>query len=240
MVLSKTKKPLIILVLAILIGAIYSFYSKEIKNHTVEFINKHLDFKLERIIYEQNNRFCLNIKNLEMFEKYLNTQLFEIPIDKEKEKLKLIECLNSVTVSRIIPKTLVVKVTEKNPIAIWQNEKKHYFITDNKEVISIYNTNNLEDFLIVTGKNANLAIEELFQIIDYAPIIKEHISSAIYIGERRWNIRLKNGLEIKLPAQLPLEAWKEFTSLSAKKDLFSKKNKIKTLDFRIRDKLVVS
>jgi len=234
---NKIKTFTVVFIISVFFG-LTIFQKEKIKEYLYSFANENLDFKLKKIKYEQDNRFCFDIKNLDLFEKYLNTDLFTIPIEKEKDNLKLIECLQSVAISRVIPDTIIVKTTEKKPIAIWQNNKKYHFITEDKEVINIYNTTNIEGFLILTGKSANIAVEDLFKIIDVDPEMKQHISSAIFIGERRWNIRFKNGLEVKLPENDPIDAWKKFLFLTKQKDLLGEKAQIKSFDFRIKNKLI--
>ena len=61
--------------------------------------------------------------------------------------------------------------------------------------------------------------------------------AAIFVGERRWNLRLKDGLDIRLPEQDVGNALGALSRLDREEKLFSRD--IVAVDMRLPDRLVV-
>ena len=61
--------------------------------------------------------------------------------------------------------------------------------------------------------------------------------AAIFVGERRWNLRLKDGLDIRLPENDVGNALAALSKLDQEDKLFSRD--IVAVDMRLPDRLVV-
>jgi hypothetical protein len=46
------------------------------------------------------------------------------------------------------------------------------------------------------------------------PALAKRFVAAVYVGERRWNVRLSPGIEVKLPEENPAAAWKTLVPAS--------------------------
>jgi cell division protein FtsQ len=80
-------------------------------------------------------------------------------------------------------------------------------------------------------------VRELMEILEQAPELAGRFSSAIRVGERRWNIRLEGDIEVKLPESAPADAWKKLAKLQAKEQLLDRD--VKVIDLRIEDRLFI-
>ena len=80
--------------------------------------------------------------------------------------------------------------------------------------------------------NANLLIDEL-----PSSIIKE-IEEAIYISERRWNIKMKNGLNLKLAENKISESINNYIKIYRKITNDELQN-IESIDLRIKNKAII-
>jgi cell division protein FtsQ len=65
----------------------------------------------------------------------------------------------------------------------------------------------------------------------------KQVSSATRVGERRWNIKFSNGLEIMLPEERPEKSWDYVIKLYENKNLFAKGTSV--VDLRIPDRLYI-
>ncbi len=74
-------------------------------------------------------------------------------------------------------------------------------------------------------------------MLDLAPELKAHIRAGILTGTRRWNLKLDNGLDVKLPEDGLPEALRRLTALIKEQHLLDKD--ILSLDMRQPDRLVL-
>ena len=143
--------------------------------------------------------------------------------------------VDQVMIARSMPNILNISITEYEPFAIWQNDGKK-FITDKKgNLIPIdNNTDEFRHMVILSGKGANLHAQSLFNIFTIDPNLSANVYSATWIGDRRWDIRLENGLLIKLPENNISNAWRRLIKIY---NMPGSIMGLKILDLRISDKI---
>ena len=74
-------------------------------------------------------------------------------------------------------------------------------------------------------------------ILAYEPGLKQRVNAAVRVGERRWNIRMDNGIYVRLPETGALDAWRRFARLERQHKLL--KQDLLSIDLRIPDQLIV-
>ena len=100
---------------------------------------------------------------------------------------------------RKLPNTLIIHITERIPIAIWQNQQKLTLIDYEGNIIDM---NHIEDFkhlIHVVGSDANLYAENLIETLKTEPSLSSNVISAVRFGERRWNLILKQNITVRMP-----------------------------------------
>lgn len=163
--------------------------------------------------------------------------IMAISLKELKARLEKLEWIKEVYIERHIPSTLHVRITEKEPAAIWQHKKKLKLIDEKGNVISGRFVDRFSYLPIIVGEEANKHVEILFKMFNSEPDLKSTVTAAIWIGKRRWNIRFSNGIEIMLPEKDPEIAWKYLLKLNKEKKLL--KRNIRYVDLRIPDKVFI-
>jgi cell division protein FtsQ len=69
------------------------------------------------------------------------------------------------------------------------------------------------------------------------PDLAARVTAAVWVGERRWNIRFDSGVDVKLPAESPQAAWSLLARIEREKRLLARN--IAVIDMRLPDRLVV-
>jgi cell division protein FtsQ len=77
----------------------------------------------------------------------------------------------------------------------------------------------------------------LLSILSQEPALKRRVNAAVRIGERRWNIRMDNGVFVRLPEDNALKAWRRFARLERQHKLL--KQDLLSIDLRLPDQLIV-
>ena len=78
---------------------------------------------------------------------------------------------------------------------------------------------------------------DLLAMLAREPDLAARVRGAVWVGERRWNLRFDNGVDAKLPADSPEVAWSQLAKLEREQHLLAKD--ITVIDLRMPDRLVV-
>jgi cell division protein FtsQ len=90
---------------------------------------------------------------------------------------------------------------------------------------------------MIVGKGADTRAKDFLALLARYPQVQSQVKAAIYVGERRWNLRLNNGLDIRLPENDVGNALATLTKLDNDDKLFSRD--IVAVDMRLPDRLTV-
>ncbi|HVT50370.1 MAG TPA: cell division protein FtsQ/DivIB [Dongiaceae bacterium] len=160
-----------------------------------------------------------------------------IDIDAVRERLEDLPWIVKAGVERQFPDQLIVSVTEAEPMALWQRNQKLFLVSRDGDVIETANIAKYSNLLIVVGEDAPKQAQTLFDILAQTPDLRPHVTAAVLVGKRRWNIRMDNDVDVKLPEDGAAAAWKRFADLNRQNDLLSKD--ITVVDMRQSDRVVV-
>jgi cell division protein FtsQ len=160
-----------------------------------------------------------------------------IDIDAVRERLEDLPWIVKAGVERQFPDRLIVSVTEAEPMALWQRNQKLFLVSRGGDVIETANIAKYANLLIVVGEDAPKQAQTLFDILAQTPDLRPRVTAAVLVGKRRWNIRMDNDVDVKLPEDGAAAAWKRFADLNKQNDLLSKD--ISVVDMRQPDRVVV-
>ena len=139
---------------------------------------------------------------------------------------------------RILPNVIFLEIKERKALALWQRSRRPPVLIDREgDVIQKRNLAKYSNLPLVVGqdaaKNAAMLIERLHQY----PLIYNEVKVAIRVSQRRWNLRLKNNIEIRLPAENIYTALNQLSEYQNKHSLFDRN--IIAVDLRVPDRLIV-
>ena len=139
----------------------------------------------------------LKVYDLVLAEKERSMPL--VDVDQIRDDLIGYGWIKDVRVSRRLPDLLIVEITEREPIAVWQHGEKLSLIDRKGFVLENVPVKEVRGLKKIYGEGANKEMVELEQLMDAAPSLKPHISAASWIGNRRWDITFKTGETLALP-----------------------------------------
>ena len=142
--------------------------------------------------------------------------------------------LKEVTIVRTMPGKLNIFINEYKPFAIWNHNDKLSLIDEQGNQMPYYESDEFDDMIIVSGPNANIKYKSLFNIFSLNEEVSQQVYSATWIGNRRWNIRFKNGILVKLPENKISRAWERLGNLQ---EIKGSSIGLKVIDLRVADKI---
>ncbi len=135
--------------------------------------------------------------------------LLSVDLHAARQRLEQIEWVEHAAVERRWPDTIHVTLRERSAVALWQTEvvqangkrTTEYVLIDRlgRKVRSIDPAES-QIRLVVAGEGAPEHLAELLLLLQDAKPIRDRMRAAVYVGQRRWNLTLEEGITIKLPA----------------------------------------
>src|SRR4029077_4679901 len=121
-------------------------------------------------------------------------------------------------------------------VAIWQNGDEYTLIdADGRTVRASRMPPGAEKLLLLGGPGAPEHVGELLLLLAYEPTVARQLRSAVWVGQRRWNLILNNGVEIWLPEEDAVAALQALAKLDDKHKLLTREFGV--VDLRLPDKL---
>jgi cell division protein FtsQ len=154
-----------------------------------------------------------------------------------RDRLKANSWIADATILKLYPGQLQIDIVERSPFALWQQDGRLSVIADDGAVLEPYVSRRFVSLPLVVGKGADVRARDFLALLDRYPQVRSATKAAIFVGERRWNLRLKDGLDIRLPENDVGNALATLSKLDKEERLFSRD--IVAVDMRLPDRLVV-
>lgn len=163
--------------------------------------------------------------------------IFSVSVKDIKAQLETLPNVHLANVERVLPNQIHIRIEERVPIAIWQHQGGFHLIDAEGKVMPEPKGSKYKNLPQVVGEDAPLHAAKLLEFLSQEPDLTEHMQAAIRVGERRWNIRFENGVELKLPEEKADIAWRKFALINKEKQLLTRA--VKSVDMRLPDRIFI-
>jgi cell division protein FtsQ len=133
---------------------------------------------------------------------------------------------------------LVIDIVERVPTALWQNQGQLALIDAEGVVLDRVPVDRMPDLPLLIGPGANQHSTELQRLMDPVPTLKPQLTSATWVGGRRWDLNFQSGETIALPEgeKIAAMALAKFAKLDKSTGLLGRG--VLRYDLRIPDKMI--
>ncbi|GLK81374.1 cell division protein FtsQ/DivIB [Methylopila turkensis] len=166
-----------------------------------------------------------------------DTALPFLDVKAARERLMANPLVADATVRKLYPDRVTVHLVERKPFALWQHDGKVQILAADGTPIDEFRDSRFAHLPLVVGPSANLKAGALLEALASAPLIREQTYAAVLVAERRWNLRLRSGVEVKLPELGFAAALTRLEQVQTRDDLFGKG--VTAVDLRDPKRLVV-
>lgn len=122
-----------------------------------------------------------------------------VDLDALRQQLVAMDWVRDARVSRQLPDTLVIDIVERTPHAVLVKPGRLVLIDATGVELEPVSAANAKGMLRVSGPGAAKQVAELGKLLDAAPALKPQVTSAEWIGNRRWNLTFKTDQVLALP-----------------------------------------
>jgi len=154
-----------------------------------------------------------------------------------RDRLKANAWIADATVQKFYPGELRIDIVERTAFALWQQDGRLSVIAEDGAVLEPYVSPRFMSLPLVVGKGAETQARDFLALLARYPQVRSATRAAVFVGERRWNLRLKDGLDIRLPEHEVGNALASLSKLDKEERLFSRD--IVAVDMRLPDRLTV-
>jgi len=154
-----------------------------------------------------------------------------------REAVEALPWVRSATVERRLPDTVFVALVERRPMALWQYEGRFRLVDAEGVVLTDRRLERFAHLPLVVGADAPANARALLEVLDSVPAVADRVEAAIRVGERRWNLRLDNGVTVRLPEAGLAGALARLASVERDDGLIDRD--IRSIDLRIAGRLVI-
>ncbi len=128
-----------------------------------------------------------------------STAMPSVDLAATRERLLRFGWVKEARVSRRLPDTLVIDIVERQPVAIWQNNRELSLIDADGVVLEPVRIEAMPDLMRVMGTGANRNLGALNALLEAAPHLRPQIDNAAWVGGRRWDLHFQTGETLSLP-----------------------------------------
>lgn len=168
-------------------------------------------------------------------------KLLGFSLEAARARVEQLAWIQSATVERRLPGTVVVTLQERQPYAVWQSEGR--FVLIDKQGQAVAKQDPAKDTVafatlpLVVGAGAPEAAAPLLDLLAQYPALRSRVVAAVRVGGRRWNLRLSTGCDVMLPEGQEAAALARLQELQAGQQMLDRP--LAVIDLRLPDKLVV-
>ena len=163
--------------------------------------------------------------------------LLFLDADAARARLMANPWIADAAVLKLYPDRLQITVTERQAFALWQKDGRVSVIADDGTVLEPFVEGRYLGLPLVVGQGAQRQAKDFLTVIGRYPDIRAAVRASILVAERRWNLRLDNGIDVRLPETGVVGALDRLVALDHDKKLLSRD--ITMVDLRLPDRVTV-
>ena len=142
------------------------------------------------------------------------------------------------TVQKFLPDRLVISISERAAFALWQKEGRIGVIAADGTVLEPEVLPRYAGLPFVVGAGAETRAQEFLGYLERRPGLRATVRAAVLVAERRWNLRLKNGVDVRLPEFEVERALDRLIALEHDTGLSDRD--VTAIDLRLKDRVTVA
>lgn len=131
---------------------------------------------------------------------YEDQPMLGMDLEQVRQRVEAVGWVKQARVVRLLPDTVVLAVEERRQLAVWQHGGKSRVIDENGQVIPEADPARFGRLPLIVGAGANEFAAEILPEIAQRPRLAQRIEALVRVDGRRWDLRLKDGSLVQLPA----------------------------------------
>ena len=236
--LSRVPMPGFAALAAVVLGST-AFYGMSLGGHTTDLVDsvaQPLGFSIDKVDVSGNSE----TSEIDVLQALWQTGAQSLPsldVDAARRTLEAMPWIEKASVAKTYPDRVSIELLEKKPFALWQKDRELFVVDRQGREIMPYMANRFQSLPFVVGPRANVHAAEFLDLMEVVPELRARVKAYVRVGDRRWDLRLENGLTVRLPEEGAVEAAAEVARMDKEMGLLSRD--ISAVDMRIADRVTI-
>lgn len=164
--------------------------------------------------------------------------IFGFDTEAARQRIERLGWVRSATVTRLLPDTIRIEVSEREPFALWQRGGALSIIDAEGQPITDEGVQDFAHLPFIVGFGAPRETPALLNLMRAEqPQLLQRVRAFVRVSDRRWNLRLENGVDVKLPEMGVGKALADLAAYDTKYKVLSRD--IVSVDLRLPDRVSV-
>lgn len=152
----------------------------------------------------------------------IGTSLLHFDLYAARARVEEIGWVRSAAISRLWPGAVHISIREREPAAVWQLSGALHLIDQNGALIREIGAYEYSNLPLIVGAGAPGAASDMLKALRDQPELWGRTAALIRVGDRRWNLRTKNSIDVKFPEENIVEAVNYLARLQTKLTLLDR------------------
>lgn len=131
---------------------------------------------------------------------YQDEPMLGMDLEAIRQRVQAVGWVKEARVVRLLPDTLVLAVVERRQLAVWQSGGRSHVIDETGRVIPEADPARFPTLPLIVGAGANEVAAAILPEIAARPRLAERTEALVRVDGRRWDLRMKDGSLVQLPA----------------------------------------
>jgi cell division protein FtsQ len=126
--------------------------------------------------------------------------LLALDLEGVRHRVEQVGWVKSARIERLYPDSVVIGVVERRLLAVWENNGRVGVIDATGVVAPEADPTRFARLPLVVGDGANIAASHILPLVQARPRLMARLDALVRVDDRRWDLRLKGGGIVQLPA----------------------------------------
>ena len=128
-----------------------------------------------------------------------NAPILALDVQQMKTSLEQVPWVHTAQVTRQLPNTVRIELSERQAVALWQYQKKLTLIDAQGVALREDHLRSFAGLPLLIGEGAPEKAADLLRLLAAEPELARYIVSCSRIGGRRWDMSFSTGVTVKMP-----------------------------------------
>lgn len=163
--------------------------------------------------------------------------IFGFDTGELRARVETLSWVRQARVERRLPDTVFIRLEERTPLALWQIDGGLRLIDESGTILAAQYLGRFQSLPLVVGPGAHETAREILSLVEAEPVLRNRVAACVRIGQRRWDLKLTNGLVLKLPEQSMEVALRRAAESQSREGIFERG--LVAVDLREADRMIL-
>lgn len=130
---------------------------------------------------------------------YKDQPILGVDLAAVRARVEHVGWVKQARVVRLLPDTIVVAITQRPTLAVWQHGGHTQVIDNDGFAITEADPSKFPELPLVVGEGANDAAAAILPLVRARPRLTQRLDALVRVDNRRWDLRMSDGGLIQLP-----------------------------------------